>query len=629
MLIQKMRDQSQGILAKIIVGAIIVVFAMFGFGSITTFLIPKPWVASVNGDDITQQEMSLAVERKRQVIRANSGSDALNVDEEQLAATTLNELIERKLLSQEADDLDLYYSEARLDQDIVNTPAFQVDGKFDEQRFQLMLRGVGYTPQSYRDAIRSELMFAQIQSGIAGTSFMTDEEVRRYVSLAQQTRDIAWLRIEVADLKDPSAVTDEEVAAYYQDHQEAFYTEEEVNLQYLELQKSEIAKQVTYDDSELKSRYEEEKNTYATAEERDYAHILIEVNDKRPDEEAQKLAQSLHDRIVAGASFGDLAREYSDDPGSREKGGDLGFTQTGAFVPEFEAAGAELSVGQVSEPVKTEFGYHVIKLLGVNAAKIPTFDELRDRLDQEIRMSKAEEIFVEKSARLGELSYESADLSMPSEELDLPIKETGFFSRTNGSGLTAQRSVIDAAFSEDLLVDHNNSDVIEVEPDHDVVIRVKEHHPSKLRPLAEVSGEVRETLAIERARERAKEEADEILALLEGGSITRFVADKYGLEWAVKEEITRNEKDLDPQITKAAFELPRPPEGEKSLGSAVMPNGDAVVISVTRITNGPTTTLKDEDLRNLGQYLAAQQGQDDYSEYRDGLRARADIEKKQ
>jgi peptidyl-prolyl cis-trans isomerase D len=610
------------------VAAIILVFALFGFGSITTFLVNIPEVATVNGEDITEQEMLIAVERNRQRILGNA-SQPLDIDDDELTRSTLNDLIERELLSQSADRLELFYSDERIDQDMLNTDAFQIDGKFDAERFQLTLRSAGYSPVNYKETIKSERMYEQVNRGLGASGFVTEAEVLTSARLAQQTRDIAFLKVEVDKIKADITVTDSQVEQYYAEHQQEFMTDETVNLHYVELLKSDLSDDVSYQEAELQSFYEEEKDRYSTQEERRLAHILIEINDVVSEQAAKDKIDGIRERITKGEPFADLAVELSEDTGSAAEGGDLGFNARGIFVTEFDEAAFSLSANQMSEPVLTEFGYHIIKLLEVREATIPEFDDIVDKLDKDLRFSKAEELFVEQSARLSEISYESADLQDPAAELGLSIQTTGHFGRSGGEGISANSQVVQAAFSEDLLLDNNNSDVIEIDPNHHVVVRIYQHEPSEVSQLSSVKEEIGDLLASNVARIQAKEQTDEMLTMLKGGSITKFVADQFGLEWSVHAAINRNQLGLDAQIVRGAFRLPRPAEGDKSLGTAWLGNGDSVVISVTKVADKEDNSLPAAEIRNLGRYLAIQQGQNDYMEFRQQLKEKAEITRTQ
>ena len=624
MAIQRMRDQSDGIVAKIIVGLIIVVFALFGFGSITTFLAPVAKVATVNGADISQQEMEIAVERNRRIMLAQDVAPG-DIDEDALRGDVLRTLINRELLSQQTVALDLEFSDSALDAEIVTTEIFQTEGVFDPQQFQRVISSVGYTPTSYREEIRLDKEFGQINSAIRGSAFMTKESVQRAGSLAQQTRDIAYLRADVDQLFDKVVVDENEVQAYYDANTGEYFSEETVDIEYLELKLKDLLPDVEFEESELVAFYDDTRDIYTENERRKAAHILIEVSDEVSESAAKESVDAIYARIVDGEDFATLAKEFSTDQGSAEQGGELGFGEAGTYVEEFEAALNNLSISQVSKPVLTEFGYHIIKLLDLEEEKVPTLDEIRPRIEEDFRESLAADIFVTKSARLDELAFESQDLADPAADLDLEIKTTGHVSRKAGNGIAATPGVMEAAFSADVLLDGNNSGVIEINSNKHVVVRIKEHRASEVKPVDTVSVTIRDLLLREKATKLAESQVKEMVSMLEGGSITRYVADQYGLKWEVTGEARRNHPGMDVDINRGAFSLPKPQPGKKSVGYALLADGDAAAISVTNVSNKSDDETGDVEQASLARILGDRQGTLDYQDFQDSQNQSADI----
>ncbi|MFN3238742.1 MAG: SurA N-terminal domain-containing protein, partial [Pseudomonadales bacterium] len=624
MSIQSMRDNSDGIVAKVIVGLIIIVFALFGMGSITTFLAPTPKVATVNGEDVTQQEMELQVERTRRLLLAQNQNPAA-IDEDQLRADVLDNLIARKLMATAASDLGLSYGNARLDAEIVETEVFQVDGVYNPEQFRLLLNSAGFTPTGYREEMRLDKVLAQMGTAIQSTAFMTEAEAKRATSLSQQTRDIAYLRVVVEDLLEEVTVTDEDIESYYDANPASFMTEETVNISYVEIKKADLMDDIAIDEQALENFFYDTQDIYAEPERRRLAHILIEITDEQTEAEAKEKVDAIYAQIIDGADFAELARSESNDPGSAEVGGDLGFTDPGTFVPEFEEVGYNLGLNQMSEPVLTEFGYHIIKLLDIEEAKEPVLAEVREKVEQAYRDAEAEGLFVDLSTQLSELSFESADLGGPADELELEVKSTGHVGRSVTTGFAANVDVMDAAFSVDVLQDGNNSALIEITPNHHAVIRVAEHSPSDLKPLDVVREEVETAVRRNKAEALALEQAEQMVAMLEEGSITRFVADQFGLEWTVVAEASRGARDIDPQINREAFALPRPAEGNKSVGSLVLANGDTAVISVTNVNNPAPADVDVANINSLARVLASREGTSDFQALREYLRAEGKI----
>ena len=396
-------------------------------------------------------------------------------------------------------------------------------------------------------------------------------------------------------------------------------TQESVDIEYLEVKRDELLDDVEVYEEDLLAFFQDTKEIYAEAESRRVSHILVEINDETSEEQAKQKIEEVYAKITSTeATFPELAIEYSDDTGSAEIGGDLGFNPKGTFVDEFEEAAYGLGLNQVSAPVLTEFGYHLIKLVDMEAAKEPVFAEVKARVEAEYREAEAEEMFVALSSRLSEISYESPDLIDPSEELELSILTEAEINRLSVVGLGANPAVQAVIFSDDVLLDRNNSELLEITPNHHVVVRVTQYQPEEVMPIADVQSEIEAALSLQQATAIAEEQAKDMVAMLESGSITRFVADKYDLKWEVSSETTRNQLTFDREISTQAFTLPRPAEGNKSVGYAVLSNGDAVVMSVTNVNN-KADKESDSDLSRLAKVLGAQQGLSEYQEFRSSL----------
>ncbi len=627
MAIQKLRDGTEGLLAKIIVGLIIIVFGLFGFGSITTFLAPVPKVATVNGEEVSQQDMEIAVERSRRLLIAQNVPQQ-DIDEDSLREDVLDSLITREVLKQAASDMDLYFGDAALDEEIVATPVFQVNGQFDAQQFQMVIGGAGYSPMMYRDEMRTDKLFQQMVTGITASQFVTKAEVKRLTELSQQTRDFAFLRVVVADLFDNIEVTDEDIEDYYNDNPRDFVTEETVVLEYIDLTLAALAAEVDVTEDDLISEYESVKSQYSVDEQRKVSHILVEVSDDVTEEEARAEIDEIYNEIVEGGDFVALATERSDDPGSAANGGDLGFSGPGTFVEAFEAVAYDLGLNEVSKPVLTEFGYHIIKVTGIEEASTPAFEEIRAEIEQGYRNKIAEEEFVSLSARLGELAFEHVDLVIPAEELGLTVETSPPLTRNALVGLTSNPAVSDAAFGPDVLIDGNNSDVVELTEERHMVLRVKAHTPSASQELELVKEDIRYILQNLRAREAAEEKAVDIVADILEGSLAQFVADQYDLEWVPVPGATRTRTpEVEQYIINEAFDMPRPREGKESISYVVMPNGDAAVIRVSGVNYPSTEDLGDDELIALSGALSTQLGSIDFSEYQAARTEAAQVER--
>ena len=625
MSIQQFRDKTEGMIAKIIVGLIIIVFALFGMGSITTFLAPVPKVATVNGEIVSQQDMELAVERNRRILLAQQVSPS-DIDDDELRSRALEQLVLRELLRQRKEDWGLYYSDAELDAEIVATDTFKEDGVFSPQRFQMVLAGAGFTPMRYREEMRTDKITQQIVSAIGRTAFETETNVTRANSLAQQTRDIAYLVLPLEDRLSQVVVDEDEVAAYYDNNRTAFFAPEMFNIEYVEVRRSDLEDAVEVTPADLEQFYAETRGDYTQDESRRVAHILIETNDDVSEEDAKVIVDEVYGRITDGEDFAALAEEYSDDPGSAETGGDLGFTERGAFVEEFEDVAYSLvAADEVAPPVLTMFGWHIIKLLEVSPATTPELSEISDLVERAYRERESEDQFIILSSDLDEIAFEAPDLVAPAEELGLELRSTGLVNRDSTDGILANRRVMEAATSPDVLVDGNNSSVIEIAPDHHLVVRVAEYQEAAQKPLADVDAEIRGLLMAEKAADLLEEQAEGIVAELEAGAITRYVADQAGVEWEVVAEAQRYQPEPGQEILLRAFSLPKPGVDQKSVGYTTLASGDVAVISVTNVQNRAPTALPEIEQQELLRRLAMLQGQLDYQAFERSLTETADV----
>jgi len=622
-MLQNIRDNSQGWIAKTIIGVIVALMALTGFDAIFQASSNRNEAAKVNGENISQNELSQAVDMQRRQLMQQLGKDfdASLLDEKMLRDSALKGLIDRKLLLQGAHDAKFAFSEAALDQVILQTPEFQVDGKFSAERFDQVIRQLGYNRMQFRQMLAQEMLIGQLRAGLAGSGFVTDAQVLAFARLEKQTRDFATLSIKA----DPSAVklTDDEVKAYYDKHAKEFMTPDQVVIDYLELKKAAFFDQVSVKDEDLQAAYQ--KEIANLSEQRRAAHILIEVNDKVSEAQAKAKIEEVQARLAKGESFEALAKEFSQDPGSANNGGDLGYAGPGVYDPEFEKALYALTKDQVSAPVRTDFGFHLIKLLGVEAPEVPTFASLKDKLTRELKTQQVEQRFVEATKQLEDASFEASDLAQPAQDLKLTVHTSAPFGREGGEGIAANRAVVTAAFSPEVLEEGANSTAIELDPETVVVLRAKEHRKPEQLPLESVAGPIRAQLAKEHASAAAKTKADELIANLRDG---KAALDKPvdGQAWKVTEAANRNQEGIDPAVLQALFRMPKPESKDKpTFTSVTLPDGSLAVVRLNGVNEAAAPT--DAEKAEYRRYLASRVGQQDFAAYRKQLESQADIKR--
>ncbi|WP_421549234.1 SurA N-terminal domain-containing protein [Pseudomonas sp. QD4] len=622
-MLQNIRDNSQGWIAKTIIGVIVALMALTGFDAIFKATTTSQDAAKVNGEEITQNELSQAVDMQRRQLMQQLGKDfdASLLDEKMLREAALKGLIDRKLLLQGAENSKFAFSEAALDQVILQTPEFQVDGKFSPERFDQVIRQLGYSRLQFRQMLAQEMLIGQVRAGLAGSGFVTDAQVLAFARLEKQTRDFASLTVKA----DPSAVkvTDDEVKAYYDEHAKEFMTPDQVVIDYLELKKSAFFDQVTVKDEDLQAQYQ--KETSNLAEQRRGAHILIEVNDKVNEAQAKAKIEEIQARLAKGESFEALAKELSQDPGSASNGGDLGYAGPGVYDPVFEQALYALAKDQVSAPVRTSFGFHLIKLLGVEAPEVPSFASLKDKLTRELKTQQVEQRFVEATKQLEDSSFEASDLAQPAQELKLTVHTSAPFSREGGDGIAANRNVIQAAFSPEVLDEGANSTAIELDPETVVVLRAKEHRKPEQLPLESVAGSIRTQLAKEHASAAAKTKAEALIASLRDGK-TPLNKPVDGQSWKVSEAVTRGQEGVEPTVLQALFRMSKPEAKDKpTFSSVTLPDGSLVILQLNGVNEAAAPT--EEEKAQYRRFLASRVGQQDFAAYRKQLESQADIKR--
>ena len=622
-MLQNIRDNSQGWIAKTIIGVIVALMALTGFDAIFQATSTSQDAAKVNGEEITQNELSQAVDMQRRQLMQQLGKDfdASLLDEKLLREAALKGLIDRKLLLQGAENSKFAFSDAALDQVILQTPEFLVDGKFSPERFDQVIRQLGYSRMQFRQMLAQEMLIGQVRAGLAGSGFVTDAQVLAFARLEKQTRDYASLTIKA----DPAAVklTDDEVKAYYDEHAKEFMSPDQVVIDYLELKKASFFDQVSVKDEDLQALYQ--KETANLSEQRRAAHILIEVNDKVNEAQAKAKIEEIQARLAKGESFEALAKEFSQDPGSANNGGDLGYAGPGVYDPAFEEALYALNKDQVSAPVRTGFGFHLIKLLGVEAPEVPSFASLKDKLTRELKTQQVEQRFVEATKQLEDSSFEASDLAQPAQELKLTVHTSAPFGREGGEGIAANRAVIQAAFSPEVLDEGANSTAIELDPETVVVLRAKEHRKPEQLPLESVASSIRTQLAKEHASAAAKAKADALITSLREGK-TALKAPVDGQSWKVSEAVTRGQEGVEPIVLQTLFRMDKPAAKDKpTFSSVTLPNGSLVVLQLSGVNEAAAPT--DEEKAQYRRFLASRVGQQDFAAYRKQLETKADIKK--
>lgn len=609
---QAFRDVVRGWLGKVMLGLLALPLVLVGLESYFSGG-SEVIVAEVDGHEISQAVLDKAFENQKQQVLSRMGPDSVLSDEQQkeLRDRVLNSLVQRQLLLSSAQDAGYKVSDATIQTLIQSTPTFQEAGKFSPSRYALVLSQIGETPNTFPQRAREEVLTSQRVSGLLMSAFVTPAELDQLSALDSQQRDIQYALIPAARFMADVQVTDAQIKAYYDKDQRQFSRPEVVSLNYITLARSAFEAQASVDPAAVKARYEERVKSLAGSEERQAAHILIAVDDKVKDAEAKAKAESLAKQLAEGADFAALAKAHSKDPGSAANGGDLGLTARGQFVPEFDKVLFGLKqVGEVSGVVKTPFGYHLIKLLAVKQPTIPSLAQLQSELEQEVRVAQAEERFGEAVEKLDAAIYESSDLQGPAKAFNLTVQTSPVFDRQGADGLFADRKVLDAAFSDDLIKERKNSGAITLKDGTTVWLSLATHQPARKLPLAEVASVIRVKLQLEQALARAKQAAE---AVAKDSATLGFAAaaGKAGLVVQSQAAVTRRDTVLNPLLLREVFRIAPPKAAKVSTGVAEL--GDAVsVIAVNAVKPGAllTGTQRSATQTMLGENRGQQELQD-------------------
>lgn len=624
-MLQTIRNNSQGFLAKIFVGFIVFIFAIFGLDSLVTYVNTESSV-SVNGVDIDEITIESEAQRITQELLSSLGAqiDMSSIDTTQFREQAINNLVERELFIQTALKNGMLISSASLDRDIARTPDFQVDGVFSNQRAQALLASFGMTPASYRASLQQQGLLNQMISAYSTSSFATPSELQTLARINEEKRNFRYVAIRAANLAQTQEVSDDEISQYYDANSALFMQGERVSLEYLELNKNDLFAEVDVTEEQIQAQYDIELSSLQSQTERRASHILLQASGDEF-EGATAQAEAIKARLDAGESFEDLAAEFSDDGGSAQFGGDVGYTTGETFADEFELALSQLAVDEVSGPVRTQFGIHLIKLTELTEDEAPSFDESRDRIVRELQDQTVDELYIARAEELNNLSFESVDLQEPADILSLDIQTTELFDSAGGVGIAADTAVINAAFSSDVR-EGLNSELIALDESRSVVIRLLEYREPELKTLAEVRGEIESTLRMQKGEEQAVSLGETFLSNLNNDQNIDNLLAVQGLEWNGGQNLSRTTSGLDPEIMQIIFSLPKP-DAESVLQGQQLSSGDYVIVELQELIPGSLEEMTEENQLALQNYLMQLRATSDFSAYMSGVKIDADIER--
>ena len=622
-MLERIREGSQGPWAMGILVLVILSFVFAGVGSYINSSSSAA-AANVNGEEIGLDELERAYQNERSRMESQFGDAFASLASDtaylqNFRQGILDRLISEKLLDQAAQEFGLRVSDEQIKQAIVGMQEFQVDGKFDNDRYLALLRQAGFQTNNFRDYMRVDMVRRQLSQSLMGTEFALVGEAKTAHLLQKQTRDVRYLNIPAAKFIEQVNISDDEILNYYQSNISQFDTEQRVSLSYIELKLGDLLPLIVVNEDELAEYYQQNLIDYRTEEERQTAHILFESAEE--DETIAMKAEDVLAKIQAGEDFSDLAKKFSSDTFSAENGGDLGWFAKGIMDPAFEdAAFALTNKGDVSGVVKSEFGYHIIKLTDVKLEQVDSFENVKEEITSKVKTFKAEERFYELSQRISEVAFELPDnIDEVADIAGKPIITTALFSRTNAPEAVSNPNVLASAFSAELIEDAVNSEVLELDSKHIMVARVAEHEPERTKAIEEVEEQIQQTLAAQAAQRAARDWALDVKTTL---ADSEDVIDKLaalGISWEEKQGVTRNDSALSQTIVDTLFKL-----SAADISVVDLVTGDISLVQLTQV-NSPAEA-NSQQLTSLQSRLASSKSQILYGAVIESLKAQADIE---
>ncbi|MCG9682802.1 peptidylprolyl isomerase [Vibrio sp. Isolate23] len=613
-MMDRLREGVNSIAVKIILGLIILSFVFAGVGS---YIVggSNNSAAKVGNVEIGRGEFEQAYQNERNRMQAQLGDYFSNLLAdpsyvESFRKSVLDRMINDLLLEQHAEALGLRVSDAQVRSMIVDMPQFQVDGKFDQEVYQASLRRAGFTPDSFAEYLRRDLVRNQLLTAVQASDFSLEGEVEAQSKLLAQTREIKKVTLSLTDFASKAELSDQEINDYYTQNADQYTRPEQVKVAYIELSAQQLKDAIQVSDEQAKQYYQEHLDKYSSEEQRRVSHILVEGDDKAK-------AQSVLDELNAGADFASLAEEKSDDFGSASEGGSLGWIERDVMDPAFEEAAFALKkVGDVTGLVKSDFGYHIIQLDELKDSVAKPYEEVATEIKQELKDQQAIDQFYELQSELEKVAFEYPDsLDDAAEAINVDIHTTDFISQADAPELLKTPAVMQSILSPEVKEDGLNSEVLEVAPEHVIVVRVEDTRDETVLPLEEVRDQVTTSLAKIKGEQSAIELADNLVAELKKGN--QELMSEHGLAFSDSEKIDRSSPLAD-----VVFSMKKPTEGEVEFAQAKDFNGDIVVVELTNVKSDVNAQYNEQ----IGTQLTQMNAQQDLSGLINILRKTIDIE---
>ena len=624
-MLQQIHDKLMGWVGGVLLGAVGLVFVFWG---INWTLRSPSYAAKVNGSEVSAEEVRQSYQQQLAQAERQANGNLSEAQRNDIKRRVLDDYVNSEVLVTRADALGYRVSDAEVLKAQCQIPAFQVDGKCDPAHAVAFLRAQGRSPLEIDTMFARDVKLRQLDSALNLSSFATASELKQIRALTRQQREIAWLTI--PSDKYAAGVTDDDAAikAYYDAHKGEYMTPETVDLRYAELSLAQLGAKVAVSDAQLKAYYEDQKTKtperFIQPEQRQVSHILLTVPTPKDDAAVKAKAEAILKRAQSGEDFAKLAKEFSQDPGSAQQGGDLGFSERKAWAPPFADAAFSMKVGEIRGPVKTQFGYHILKLAAIRPATVKTFEQSKQDLETEYRRSEAEKLFNNAQDQLADAALQNTtDIDVVARKAGLTVADIPGFSRQDGGGALGKvPAVLEAAFSQDVL-DGRLSPIVEVEKGRGVVLRATDHKLPQQKPLEAVRAQVVAAWKKQRGVELAAAAAADAVKRLSAGESWEAVAKSLNAPAMAPKFVARADQEVPMEVRTTAFGEPRP-AGKPIYSDARLANGDAAVIALSAVREEPgDQKQQDAEMRRQ---LAAEFASTEAQSYAVGARADSKVE---
>ncbi|KAA6047807.1 peptidylprolyl isomerase [Pantoea sp. Bo_7] len=577
-MMDNLRAASNHVVLKVILGLIILSFVLTGVGN---YLIGGngDYAAKVNGHEISRAELEQAFnsERNRQQQMLGDQFSQLASNDgyiQQMRQQALSQLVDQALLDQYISELHLGISDEQVKQAIFNQKAFQTNGKFDNAKYNGLITSMGFSADQYAEALRKQLLNQQLINAIANTDFMLKDETTKLTDLVSQQREIRQAVINVDALAAKQTVNDDEIAQYYQQHQNSFMAPEQFRVSYIKMDAAAMQQPVS--EADIQSWYDQHKADYSQPQRSRYSIIQTKT-------EAE--ARSVLDALKQGGDFASLAKSKSADPISARKGGDMGWLEPATTPDELKNAGLTQK-GQLSDVIKSSVGFLVVRLDDIQPEQVKPLAQVHDVIADKVKQEKALDAFYKLQQKVSEAaSNDNESLAGAAQASGLKVSETGWFTRDDMPADLDFDAVKQAVFSGGLIGQNgapgNNSDIISVDGDRAFVLRISEHKPEAVKPLDQVKVQVTDRIKHDKATQQAKAQADKLLADLKAGKSEALSA--AGLTLSSSKVVDRNAQD---PVAQTAFSLPQPAENKPSWGVSEDMQGNVVLVALDKVSAG-------------------------------------------